>query len=493
MRLTAALVVPVLVASLGVPTAAVAAPVPDPLAKATSESTLRWKDCGGESLRRVECAVLTVPRDWGNPDSGTYRIAVGRIPAAVTPSRGVLFFNPGGPGSAGLTALDFVSRRLPDGVRDSFDLVTFDPRGVGQSQPKLKNCATTDLQLPPTGRVDWEAVTAEYLDAVGADLQQCFALNQNDAEFVGSWQVIRDIDALRRALGVEKINFWGMSYGTNLGRAYAQQFPQRVRALVLDGAITPTPTIGDYAREHIWDDITAIQTMLGAFGPKAKRAYRTVMSYLENQTLADEDGEGLTRWDFVGYLSGNAAYQSSWGKTKKELIEIYDAVRKKRGLNRLLANRIRADVISTRAEESSPVFNFVNCSDMHDRPSSQVLAGAAEQAAKVGGTPLGLFPLDEGTQCAGLPPLGNALPPLAGVLRLSTPPVIVNSIGDNRTPWLGARETANAFTGSSMVTYAGTQHVTYGGPSACVDAAVTPYLLNLIRPPRSVACPLVYP
>ena len=493
MRLTAALVVAVLVASLGVPTAAVAAPVPDPLAKATSESALQWKGCDGDKDQQAECAVLTVPRDWGNPDSGTYRIAVGRIPAAVTPAKGVLFFNPGGPGSAGLTALDFVSRRLPDGVRDSFDLVTFDPRGVGQSQPKLKNCATTDLQLPPTGRVDWEAVTAEYLDAVGADLQQCLALNQNDAEFVGSWQVIRDIDALRRALGVEKINFWGMSYGTNLGRAYAQQFPQRVRALVLDGAITPTPTIGDYAREHIWDDITAIQTMLGAFGPKAKRAYRTVMAYLEKQTLADEDGDELTRWDVVAYLSGNAAYQSSWGKTKKELIEIYGAVRKERGLSHLLANRIRADVISTRAEESSPVFNFVNCSDMHDRPSSQVLAGAAEQAAKVGGTPLGLFPLDEGTQCAGLPPLGNALPPLAGVLRLSTPPVIVNSIGDNRTPWLGARETANAFTGSSMVTYAGTQHVTYGGPSACVDAAVTPYLLNLIRPPRSVACPLVYP
>lgn len=493
MRLAAALVVPALVASLGVPSAAVAAPAPDPLVNATSESALRWKGCDGDNLRQAECAVLTVPRDWGNPDSGTYRIAVGRIPAAVAPSKGVLFFNPGGPGSAGIAALDFVHRRLPKEVSDSFDLVTLDPRGVGQSQPNLKNCAMTDFALPPTGRVDWETVTAEYVDALGVDLQQCLALNQNDAEFVGSWQVIRDIDAFRRELGVEKINFWGMSYGTNLGRAYAQQFPQRVRALVLDGAITPTPTVGDYSREHIWDDITAIQTMLGAFGPKAKRAYRTVMAYLEKQPLVDKDGDDLTRWDFVSYLSGNAAYQNVWGKTKAHLIEIYDAVRKERALNRTLANRIRADVVSTRAEEVPPVYYFVNCSDMHDRPPSQVLAGAAEQAAKVGGTPLGVFPLNEGTQCAGLPPLGNALPPLGGVLRLSTPPVIVNSIGDNRTPWLGARETANAFTGSSMVTYAGTQHVTYGGKSECVDAAVTPYLLNLTRPPRSVACPLMYP
>jgi hypothetical protein len=169
-------------------------------------------------------------------------------------------------------------------------------------------------------------------------------------------------------------------------------------------------------------------------------------------------------------------------------------IRSSRTITREQFVRLKVDSIRPREEGgSNPAYHFVNCSDMHDRPSAQIIAAAAEQAAKVGGTALGATPLGEGGQCAGLPPLGMSVPALTGTLRLPTPPVIVNAVGDNRTPWLGARETANGFTGSSMVTYAGTQHVTYGGPSPCVDAAVTPYLLHRTLPPRSVACPLVYP
>jgi hypothetical protein len=194
------------------------------------------------------------------------------------------------------------------------------------------------------------------------------------------------------------------------------------------------------------------------------------------------------------YLVNNAAYQQKWDEAKELLHVLYESIRNARAVSRDAAQRIASSAATTRSEGgSNPAFHFVNCSDMHDRPSARVVAGAAEQAAKVGGNALGMPSLGEGGQCAGLPPLGMSVPPLTGTLRLPTPPVIVNAVGDNRTPWLGARETANGFTGSSMVTYAGTQHVTYGGPSACVDAAVTPYLLYRTLPPRSVACPLVYP
>lgn len=479
---------------LGWPAGATAQPVNDVAPRAEAQPTLRWRACASEELQRAQCAHLTVPRDWARSDSGTYRIAVARIPAKVAPTRGVLIFNPGGPGGSGLEALDFVHRRLPKAVRNSFDVVTFDPRGVGASQPRLAHCVTPDPKLPATGRVDWQAVTATYVDAMSSALQKCLAVNETNAQLVGSWQVIRDIDALRRALGVENISFWGMSYGTTLGRAYAQQFPRRLRALILDGTITPTPTVGDYAREHIWDDATAIQAMLGAFGAKSKRAYRTVMSYLDRNTLTTDAGDVLTRWDVSGYIVGTAAYQSQWSQTIDVINGLYDAIRSSRALTREQVRRIKAEVVTARADRgANPAYHFINCSDMHDRPSSQVIAGAAQQAAKVGGTALGFPAIGEGVQCSGLPPLGRSVPPLTGTLRLPTPPVIVNSVADNRTPWLGARETANAFTGSSMVTYAGTQHVAYGGTSACVDAAVTPYLLHRTLPARSVACPLVYP
>lgn len=494
MRQVVAVTLALMLSLVGVPAVAATDPGPAPVAQAKAEPALKWKKCQGDNLKQAECATLTVPRDWARSDSGSYRIAVARIPADVAPTRGVLIFNPGGPGAAGLDFLGFVQRRLPKEVRDSFDIVAFDPRGIGASQPELTNCRIPGPEFPATGPVDWQAVTSAYVEKMSAALQECLAVNEADAQFVGSWQVIRDIDALRRALGVDKISFWGLSYGTTLGRAYAQQFPQRLRVLVLDGAITPTPSIGDYAREHIWDDATAIETMLGAFGAKTTRGYRVVMNYLDKSVLTTDEGDELTRWDVSGVLVDYAAYQARWEQSKEIINELYDMIRSSRTITREQYVRLKADSIKPREEGgSNPAFFFVNCSDMHDRPSAQVIAAAAEQAAKVGGTALGSTPLGEGGQCAGLPPLGMSVPPLTGTLRLATPPVIVNSVGDNRTPWLGARATANGFTGSSMVTYAGTQHVTYGGPSACVDAAVTPYLLNLTRPPRSVACPLVYP
>ncbi|MBM3685552.1 MAG: alpha/beta hydrolase [Actinobacteria bacterium] len=489
---------------LGIPAGATAQPVSEapPQADARSEvspraeaqPTLRWRACDVAETLRAQCAHLTVPRDWARADSGTYRIAVARIRAAVAPTRGVLLFNPGGPGVAGLDALNFVHGRLPKVVRDSYDVVAFDPRATGSSQPVLNNCRVAEPSLPATGPVDWEAVTEDYVGEMSEALQACLAVNKTTAASVGSWQVIRDIDQLRRALGAEKITFWGMSYGTTLGRAYAQQFPQRLQALILDGAITPTPAIGDYAREHIWDDATAIQTMLGAFGAKSQRAYWTVMRFLERGTLEVGNGRELTRWSVTLYLTNGAAYQSHWDDMRATLNVLYDAIRNSRTVTREQYERITTRPETGRSEDgSSPVFHFVNCSDMHDRPSVQVLAGAAEQAAKVGVTGMGLISLNEGIQCAGLPALGRSVPPLTTPLRLATPPIVINSVGDNRTPWLGARATANLFTGSSMVTYAGTQHVTYGGPSRCVNAAVTPYLLYGTVPARSVACPLEYP
>ena len=494
MRTAVALVLASALAFLGLPQHAIAQPATAPAAQGSAEASLRWGDCEGENLGRAQCSYLTVPRDWARSHSGTYKIAVARIPAEVAPTRGVLIFNPGGPGSAGLASLDFIQRKLPQSIRDSFDVVTFDPRGVGASQPRMALCRTNEPDVPATGPVDWLAVTSASMASSATDAVDCLEANAAHADLIGSWQVVRDIDALRRALGSQQITFWGMSYGTTLGRAYAQTFPQRLRALVLDGTITPKPSIGDYAREHIWDDVTAVQTMLGAFGAGTKRSYREVMTYLDKKTLSTADGQLVTRWLVSSALITKAAYQSQWPEAKQILKEVRNAIRDTRALTRTQFARLRLDVPVMRTDGmASPAAAFVNCADMHDRPSAQVVAGAAEQAARVGGTTFGLTALMEGAQCAGVPRLGRPIPPLMGTLRLPTPPVIVNSVADNRTPWLGARATANAFTGSSMVTYAGTQHVTYAGPSDCVNAAVTPYLLNRTLPARSVACPLALP
>lgn len=467
-----------------------------------NDDGLDWGRCGSELPTRARCASLEVPRDWAEPTAGpTYRIRVARIAAPRATRIGVLTYNTGGPGGTGVDSLGSIYDMLPESIRQRFDVVGWDPRGTGRSQPRLRLCAFDSPNPPPTGPVDWEDYTQQYVDAQASAASECLERNPVDSNYVGTWQVIRDLDALRVALGERQISFWGMSYGTTIGRAYAQAFPSRLRALVLDGTISPAPTIASYSREHIWDDVTGVDTMLGALGPSYVRTYDRAMRYLDRRTLKVPGWpDPMTRWDLGGQLVGRAAYQSAWDG----VMELLDLVR--RALNDRMTQTdsarleaLFADVDDIEVEPfvlrqggQNPQYFYVNCSDMPDRPTAASLARTVEQAAEVGGVVMGLAALGEGSQCAGLPEIGRPLPGLYGIQRLGTPPVVINSVSDNRTPWLGARQTANHFAGSSMVTYAGTQHVSYGRVSACITRPVTTYLLTLQRPARSVACPLAW-
>jgi hypothetical protein len=238
--------------------------------------------------------------------------------------------------------------------------------------------------------------------------------------------------------------------------------------------------------------------MLGALGPSRVRTYDRAMRYLDRRTLAMPGGQRLTRWEFGGRLVSAAAYQQAWS----DVGDFLDLVRRRldraaspsdvRRMAEIFTELPADDPYLVRRGGMNPQYFYVNCSDMPDRPSPEALARTAEQAANVGGVVMGLAVLGEGAQCAGLPTIGRALPGLRTILRLATPPIVVNSVADNRTPWLGARQTANVFAGSAMVSYAGTQHVAYGRVSGCINRPVTTYLLTLQRPARSVACPLVW-
>ena len=476
------------------------------MARAT-QANLDWRPCSDEDLpSRARCTWVTVPRDWAEPStSGTYRIRVARI-AAVGDRIGVLTFNPGGPGGAGVSLLDVVYQWLPAQVRDRFDVVAWDPRGVGRSEPELRPCTWQRPTFPATGPIDVTALAQEWYDAVTQANDDCASLNAAHVNNLGTWQVVRDLDAIRSALGERQITLWGMSYGTTVGRAYAQAFPSRLRALVLDGAIDPAPSIHSYMREHIWGDLTAVQRMLGAFGGRYTKTYTQAMRYLDERVLLF-DGSELTRWQFGGAMQGLATRQGSWPKAMEILDEVGRALANPRTRTAERGQRLAELVEIGQSPEWSPdplptqprasadfysILGFVNCSDMHDRPTVEALARAAGEAIGVGGTPYLLPVLTEGAQCAGLPPLGQSLPGLTTILRLSPRPVVINAVADNATPYLGARELANAFARAPMVVYDGTQHVAYGRTSACIDRPVTTYIVSLTLPPRSTVCPLAW-
>ena len=473
---------------------------PAQAAPATPEAILSWDECGDWLPTGSTCGVLVVPRDWADPGDmndpeSTYRLALARIPAENPRKReGVLTFNPGGPGSSGYENILWIQSLLPQDVRDRFDIVAFDPRGVGNSEPEITGCKVATLEPPATGEVDWEAWVDEYVVAHEAAARECLDLNAEHAGNVGTWQIVRDIDALRDALGEERISFIGQSYGTTVGRAYAQEFPDRAGRLVLDGNVSPRSTIRLWAWEHIWDDKLAIETALAAQGPKYPRLYEEVMSALDMKSLRHA-GERITRFDVGKRLLEWASFHSTW-QSMAVLLDLVDAALAAKTPEE--RRTTAAAVAATVGEEPTvrnwlpPLYTYVNCSDFPGRPTRDYLVWVTKTADLVGGVHTAQAALREGAQCAGLPELGRPLEP-RGPTTLETPPIVVNSVADNRTPWTAAAEMAAAFPGSQLVLYDGTHHIAFGRTTPCVDDPVDVYLSAGRIPAARVECRLDQP
>ena len=308
---------------------------------------------------------------------------------------------------------------------------------------------------------------------------------------------MRDLDALRKALGEESLTFWGMSYGSTVGRAYAQYFPEHVRALLLDGVISPLSTIELWSREHTWDDPLAIETMLDALGPAYQAKYDRVMSSLQTRTLRSSDGSRITRWTVGKDIISWASFHSTWGSVAALLDRVDAGLRAGNGRTAQAQIDAAARMLSTSSGPDAkgwfdPQWTYVNCSDMPDRPTAARLAEIAREGAAAGGVHIGQSALREGAQCAGLPRFGRAIPRILSPTQLPTSPLVANALADNRTPWTAAMEMQRAFTGARTVQYGGTHHIVYGRTTSCVDRPITRYLVNLRVPGRDVVCPLRY-
>jgi pimeloyl-ACP methyl ester carboxylesterase len=200
--------------------------------------TLNWQACAPAGW---QCATFKAPRDYGNPHAGFVKIAVTRLPATDQANRiGALFVNYGGPGGSAVdrTQANGAARFGPAITKD-FDLVAFDPRGVGQSTPSI-DCKADQESL---GIYSKPFTTPENLDVdalIGKDkayIQQCISMNREILPYVSTANVARDMDGIRAAMGDEKLNYFGYSYGTFLGATYASLFPDNYRAMVLDGPV----------------------------------------------------------------------------------------------------------------------------------------------------------------------------------------------------------------------------------------------------------------
>ncbi|MEU5750889.1 alpha/beta hydrolase [Streptomyces sp. NPDC047829] len=215
-----------------------------------------WKKCGTADYPTLQCASLSVPLDHARPDGRRITLALSRVPHTGSTYQGPLLVNPGGPGGSGLTLAGFVASSLPPEVAAQYDVIGFDPRGVGKSEPAL-NCLPGHFDpvrpdsLPATAAAEGAnlARAKAFADACGAQYAEVLP-------YVDTVSAARDVDAIRRALGAERINYFGYSYGTYLGAVYAKLHPDRVRRLVLDSVVDPTAVWYDanLDQDHAFDD-----------------------------------------------------------------------------------------------------------------------------------------------------------------------------------------------------------------------------------------------
>jgi pimeloyl-ACP methyl ester carboxylesterase len=328
-------------------------------------STLRWSQCTGD-LSGSQCATLAVPLNYADPGGRKITLALSMIPATAPAAKqqGVLLVNPGGPGEPGRSLAATVAAGLSPQVAATYDIVGFDPRGVGGSVPAL-SCDPSFFDEVRPNYIPADAAAEQVLigraKAYAAGCEQRFGWL---LPYMTTVSMARDMDQIRQAFGVAKINYYAFSYGTYLGQVYGTLFPDRVRRMVLDSTVNPT---GAWYQDNIDQDY-AFQGRLDAFfawtarydsayhlgstQAQVQATYYKVRGELEKTPIAGPDGPliGSDELDdtfvITGYLdsvwpafaqalsqyagSGNGSgllnQYETWGTTSENTFAVYNAV-----------------------------------------------------------------------------------------------------------------------------------------------------------------------
>ncbi|MBV9515731.1 MAG: alpha/beta hydrolase [Mycobacteriaceae bacterium] len=467
-------------------------------------SPIAWEKCvaaspeAGSILATAQCGKLGVPVDYSKPDGDTASIAVIKFPATGA-KIGSLIINPGGPGESGVNAAASMSQNLPATLRERFDLVGFDPRGVGLSKPEVwcNSDADNDRQRADP-QVDYSPAGVAHIEQMTKEMvQRC--IDKMGKEFlanVGTANVVKDLDMLRSALGDAKLTYLGYSYGTRIGSSYAEAYPQNVRAMVLDGAIDPNadPFEADIrqaeAFQKAFDDYAADcakspDCPLGTDPAKAVDVYHSLVNPLVDKPAPTTDPRGLSYPDAIVGTILPLYSPTLWPNLTAALKELQNG----RGDKMLaLADQYMERDADGHYTNSTDVRSAVNCVD---RPPITDRARAAEQDRQM----RQVAPFMSYGEFTGYAPLGTCafwpVPPTSQPHQISVhdlPPVLViSTTHDPATPYQAGVQLADQLHGA-LLTFDGTQHTVALEGKSCVDDIVIQYLVNLTVPPAGATC-----
>jgi pimeloyl-ACP methyl ester carboxylesterase len=485
------------------------APSGSPSPSPSATESIHFSDCSsafdlanaGISASRmsrltVDCGRLNVPANYDDPSAGTISIGVVRVHYTEQTNRiGSLIVNPGGPGASGIFLAIGLAGSLADTVLQHFDLIGFDPRGVGISDPI--SCIS-DAQKDQLDALNPDVLTpAGFTQAkqIGTEVaQSCTARYGPELADFNTVETARDMDQIRAAVGDAKINYLGFSYGTSLGSVYATLFPQNIRVAVLDGAVDPVTdpltTFGNQLNgfEKAFDQFAAdclTRAACKVLGNPRQVVYQLVAKSNVTPIPSSAPGETRTATSAIvltGVLS--ALYdQTEWAPLGDALIAAQHGDSK--GLFALADEYNERDSSGhfTNIQEANTT---ISCNDQAPGPTDAVIKSTAQKWSKQ--YPMfGLWSASSLFSCQSWQPVRHVLPKITAAG--SAPILVVGTVHDPATPYAAAGVLAKTLGTGVLLSWNGQGHTAYDGKSTCIDSKVNDYLVNQTLPAAGTICP----
>ncbi len=453
----------------------------------------RWVACvDGEG---GQCATLPAPVDWSKPDGATFDLQLVKI-AATSPKRriGSLLVNPGGPGASGRKfARQLQGGALPSVIRERFDIIGWDPRGVGSTLPiKCFGPSGTEALYSADQTPDSLAEFDELMALTKRFTEACAANSPGALDHVATADVVKDMEAIRTALGETKISYLGFSYGTLLGAAYADAYPNRVRAFVLDGVLDPTADSNERVRrqalgfetqlDHFLADCQKRRCAFVQKGSTAGASFDAAMLSAENSIKVGKRslGPGDVWYGVIaslydktnGWPALERALQDLAGGDGESFLRIADSYARR-----------RSDGTYENVAEAN---SAVNCTDIPAPKDPESYRALAKEFTKIAPR-LGAFAAYSSVACAFWPAkVSGSLAPLRA--KGSDPILLIGTTNDPATPFLWAQSLQKQLANAALLTYSGEGHTALLTGNSCVRKVVVRYLVELVKVAPGKVC-----
>ncbi|UOQ59097.1 alpha/beta hydrolase [Leucobacter rhizosphaerae] len=468
---------------------------PENTVESFAEQEPGWQPC----LDGMQCADVYAPLDWTDPAGERITLHLVKHPATGGDPIGTLFVNPGGPGASGA---DYVANSIASAVQPevarAYDVIGWDPRGVGQSSPvSCLDAAAMDEYLFGLGEDVGEVGSDTWIAAAQAESEEfgsaCAASTGDLLAHVDTGSTVQDLDMLRGIVGDETLNYLGYSYGTYIGARYADAYPEKVGRLVLDGAMDPAASLSEVVREqtrgfelalraYVTDCIERRDCPFTGDVEESMTAIGVLLDRIDADPLQGSDGRMLSSSTMLTAIITPLYSQSNWGYLDQLFETAADGdADVALSLADFYYDRQGGEYLSN----STEAFSAINCLDYPNDPDVDQMRADAQELEEIAPT-IGRFQGYGDLACAGWP-FPGVEERTAVTAAGSAPILVVGTTGDPATPYRWAESLADQLENATLLTYQGEGHTAYG-ENACINSAVDAYLLEGVMPRSGVTC-----